>query len=178
LSLPDVNRTIVSVKIKDLSTTAVLGIAGALTIVAAIFIFLVPPETVNAIAQQIGLQDPQVGLMASEPANTESAGPSNRKSQSNLAALSSLSGAKKVSLAAGAPARSQSEIVQGSSPDLKSETAKSDLTVPKGERQAVIKATSMEEGHLVEKYMYLNGGMVLFVDGQLSLEHLPHDPRN
>jgi prepilin-type processing-associated H-X9-DG protein len=36
----------------------------------------------------------------------------------------------------------------------------------------------MEKGHLVEKYMYLNGGMVLFLDGHLRTESLAQDPRH
>ena len=165
-------------KIKDVGSTALLGIAGALMIAAAIFVFFAQPETVRVIAQHIGLQGSQVGRTASETPGSEPASSANRKSQSKRASRSSLSGGKEVPLQAATPAHVQSEILLAASPDLKSQTAKSDLTVSAEKRQAVIKVTSMEKGHLVEKYMYLNGGMVLLLDGHLLTESLAQDLRH
>ena len=157
--------------------TALLGIAGALIIAAAIFIFFAP-ETVNVIAQHIGLQGAQVERKVSETPGSEPASPASRKSQSKRVSRSSRSGGNEVPLQAATPAPVQSEIPQAASPALESKTAKSELTVSVGEKQAVIKATSMEKRHLVEKYIYLNSSMVLFLDGHLLTESLAQDLRH
>jgi hypothetical protein len=117
-------------KIKDVGLTALLGIAGALIIAAAIFIFFAPPETVNVIAQHIGLQSAQMERKVSETAGSEPTSRASRKSRSKRVSRSSLPGGNEVPLQAATPTHVQSEIPQVASPDSK--TAKSELTVSPG----------------------------------------------
>jgi|SRR5581483_1222706 len=160
-------------KTRNESATILTAAGGALAFIAVILIIFMPPETLSTVAQKIGL----VAVPASQAPNQDSAVGASRKTPSRRAGRSSLSGTKNVPLQAAPPAQAQSPTPP-SSPDANPGAAKSDAAVSDLNRLARIKATSLEQGHLLEKYLYANGRVVIFVDGRLSGERLAQDFRH
>ena len=160
-------------KIKDLSATVLLAISGALAIVLVVLVLFTQPETVNAIAVQIGLQTQPMGVTIEDSPDRDDYASRTIKKPFPHGSRSGLTRGQDVSFEEPSPAHGQSLILQASSGVYKTEPAKSRRKTSTIEGPAV-KATSIEQGHLIEKYMYLDGGIMIFVDGHIL--HTPSEP--
>jgi hypothetical protein len=146
-------------KIQDSSANKLLVMSGAFAVIAGVLVFVVPDQTVTAVAERIGIQEPKVGVKIVEPVDKEAAA-------SPASAKSSFFRARRSRNAADRNATDE----KSSSGKLKNATEKPDGARPLVVKREVLKATSRERGHLIEKYMYQHGGIVLLVDGRIMVE--------
>jgi len=107
----------------------------------------------TTIAERLGLQDRLLGPVPEEAVAGKTADASPAASKGEAQSLSSFFHARK-SLAHPAG-------------DAKTESKTPDTVPPDIRWRPVIKATTRERGHLIERYLFRNGGIVVMVDGRV-----------
>jgi hypothetical protein len=137
-----------------------LAVAGVLA-VAAGFLFFFSPQTVDNFAGRIGLTSQAVGPV--RPAVQASAPKPETAKESRHAGIAQFFKSK-ATVAGGQSVAA----VEAADPQPAGDKAKASPVPVQGQtvQQAVIKATSIEQKHLIEKYMYLSGDVRMLVDGR------------
>ena len=137
-----------------------LAIAGVLAIAAG-FLFFFSPQTIDNIAGRIGLTSQPVGPVP--PADKAQAVKTESAKESRHAGISQFFKRKEI-----VAERQSVAVMEAAARQAAEDKAKaSPVPVPaQTVEQAVIKATSIEQKHLIEKYMYLGGDVRLLVDGR------------
>ncbi len=151
------------------SSNHILRVAGLLVVAAVALYFLVPAGTVDRVAQEVGLQSTVLGVVHSEsvfppdadrPAR-EKRGPGSvartRKLTAEDLELKSITSKKRIPGQQLLP----NPVKHGASTSGGAFLA--NATRP------VIRISSIERGHLIEKCLYRNGSIEVLVDGEVVL---------
>jgi len=135
-----------------------LAIVGAFAVMAASIYFVLPAKTMTTIAETAGLEDRILGPVPKEAAadKTADARPAPVKGEARHPSEPAMT------LSSYFHARRSRTAHTGD--------AKTPDTVPPDIRwRPVIKTTTRERGHLIERYLFRNGGIVVLVDGRVVL---------
>ena len=156
------------------SSNHILTIAGLLAVAGVALYFFVPAGTVDIVAQQVGLQSPVLGLVNTQNAfQPDGDRPAPVKRESATSRSVDLTRARNLTAEdlelKSITSKKQTQEKRARPNLLKSTAATSGGVFLANANRPVIKISSIERGHLIEKCLYRNGSIEVLVDGEVAL---------